>query len=272
VIVGKDLHEIVVNLIVEKGTVSGSKLASVLEQKDICSRAQTYRILKELVDKEVLLRPKKGAYSINMFWLWNMSDVIDRASRNILKMQSSEGGLPSSGEAVRRQFSSFRTVYSFWNHYLAIILSKTTDDRIFSWIPHPWFRLVPKPTLSSMIACEDKPKAVIYTILGGDTFLDRWGNIEIDGKVHVSNAIGPFEDQRSLYFDLTDDYIISIKLDKRTTDALDALYSEIKDMSAESFNRIQNFLDEPISATVTCENRPKKAKMLKKTFEDFWGF
>ncbi len=143
---------------------------------------------------------------------------------------------------------------------------------MFVWVPHFWFDLV---HYHKDLEAQEAMKIAgnrMYMILGGRSFLDRLPTRYWNKQVYEwSYAPGPFEAQRSWYFDVIDDFILNIHLDAVTTARIGELFSKVK--SKADLGLIREFEDIKSKARVRMqlEHSVVKARRLRRRCCEYFG-
>ena len=153
-----------------------------------------------------------------------------------------------------------------------VLLQQSKHKILLGWNPHPWFHLVQTKQEEQYIKSLKLAKSKLYLIVGGDSFLDRWTEKFWDKKmIEYSFGKSDFYNERSTYFNVVDDYVITVKLDPKISQAIDAIYKNTKSLNDLNLQSILLVFHQKTKSSIWLEKNPEKARKIRIKFKKFWG-
>lgn len=140
--------------------------------------------------------------------------------------------------------------------------------------PHTWFHLIQPHQEEQYIKNQLKLLKKEYTIIGSNSVLDKYTTKcwKIKNFEYYLAPSGYWaEYNRAEYFSIFNDYILTIKLDNRTTNQIEKLYRQTKDINNIQLDTIISFFNQPVKVKMTLEKNSKKADIYYKRFEKIFG-
>lgn len=153
-----------------------------------------------------------------------------------------------------------------------VLFSLSATKRMYVWCPHFWFHLLDiKKELQAMRAMQ-KGGNTHCLMIWSDSFLDRLPSKYWNPKVYQwSYAAGPFAEERQVYLDVIDDYVLRVRFSARFAEQLDALCSQVKNRQDLPLIQRSGLFSNPTPITLTLEHSPVKAQRLRKKFTRYFG-
>lgn len=236
-----------------------------------CSLPTLYRELAKLRERGVIVKVKEE-YRLKLTWIVNLYQFAKETYEAQLTQFGSQGLIPAPGKSLTWHFTDLDRIDDFWEQVLFALFQTTEQRELIGWIPHPWFHLSNNVKQIDWLSATKAAGVRVFRLIGGRTFLDtcfapQW----TDPVAAVSFEKSPFDDQRSLYFDVLDDYIFSIKFSPRCTEMIEELYATVDSFSDENVAKIDRFVSTPVNAKVTLEHNTEKAADLRDKLYGHWG-
>ena len=258
-------------------TLAARPSASVSELHEyICgsyrrySTAALYKELRKLQEQGVVVR-RKDQLSLSLSWVFNLVELCDSMYDTHIAAPSAGEILPEPGEIKSFTFSTLAKVDDFWVHAMLIMLQHSKTKRLFQWIPHPWFYLVNSHKSFPFHNALRTAGARIDNIIGGNTFLDRYGQrITTAGVYELNYAPSKFQDIRNLYFSVSDTYMLTVHLSKRKAEEIDAFYDSIRSIDQVDVPRVVDLTTRDARTKVTIERKPAKVRKTWNRFIDYF--
>lgn len=86
-----------------------------------------------------------------------------------------------------------------------------------------------------------------------------------------STRKGPFDDERSRYYYSVDDFLLTLTLDRKTTENYESLYSKLRAIDDFYRTEVLTIAKTPVSITVRLELGTKRAHRIGRKFSDYFG-
>lgn len=230
-----------------------------------------FKELRKLQEESAVVRIRKR-YSLNITWAFELMRLSDVVEKNYVSQDALRQLLPAQRRKASWAFHDLLRMKNFWGELVILLVKHSNSHCVLSWNPHPWAYLLRTSSESQFLRALDAMGGKMYKIIGGTTYLDRWSKkLWERANVEYSFAPSPFEDEH-LYFNVVDDYVISIELDALTSAAIDDLYRSIHSDQEVSIPELISFFRRKVNGTVTLEHNPRKAQSYRRKFQQFFGF
>ena len=243
-----------------------------LESEKNYSIQGLYKELKQLQDEGVLFK-LRNKYSLRLPWVLDYISFADLLAKTYVERPQLTTLLPEIGKKEIWHFSNLLKMNDFWSHLLLILIEKSADKRLLGYNPHPWFHLVQTDKEEQYIKSLKLVESKLYLIIGGNTFLDQWtkkfwGD---DETIEYSFGKSDFHKERSLYLNVVDDYVITVKLDQKLSQAIDTIYDQTNNIDSLDIPSVISLFSQGTKASIWLEKNPEKAKKIRVKFTKFWG-
>lgn len=266
------LGEHIIRLLGEHPKSSVEDMRASLRAKGIIVTIQAiYKELRILRKSGIIVKTGKH-YRLAFAWILHLADFAERLRTTYLRDAENTSLLPPAGKKNVWRFQSLLQLNEFWSHILLLLVERSSQKKLLGWNPHPWFHLVQTKQEERYITSLKLTRGTLYLILGGKTFLDRWAEHFFDKSVvRYSFGKSTFHPLRSLYINVIDEYVLTVKLDKNTTVAIDEFYEEVNKHEDLDSAVIMDIFHSNARATLQLEHSPLKARKLRKKFSNFFG-
>jgi hypothetical protein len=267
-----DVSEAILHIFSVNRELSVSQLHQKISSKYFsCSERAVYKELSSLEAAGVIVKSGKY-YSISLTWALKLIDFSEAIYRSSIDLPAKHFRLPEPAERISWKFSDLERMDRLWVQLLFLLFERSVTRIMYVWVPYFWFDLVhyekDREAQNAMIASGNK----MYMSLGDDSYLSRlperyWSK----SAYEWSYAEGPFHDERSKYYDVIDDFVLTVTIDQQTTAKLVQLFSAIKSEKDMGLSRCFFDFKSDASAQLYLENNPAKAKRLRNRFRSFFG-
>lgn len=267
----QDIEENIIRML---GTTACSAEVLLLEaqkSKPSFTKQALYQTLRKLIDREIVVKHGKQ-FSLSQPWILRMSDFFSFA---LHQYGASDQGtdflsLPE-GDKVSYSFKNPTDADRFWGHAFSVLGKMVgTSEPVYLYNPHDWFLLARNE--SEVFLFEEFRKASMHIwILAGNKYpLDIYVKKYFDGNFLQYHTLDKalFEAQ-NYYLNIFGEYIIEVRLDEKTTDAIENFYQSttIFDTSAEE--RIKAIVSSG-KTHITISRNTKKVEKLKRLFKEYF--
>lgn len=230
-----------------------------------------YKELKKLQAEGVLFK-LRNKYSLRLPWVFDFLSLADQLSATYIERPQLPLVLPEINKKEIWHFSDLLKMNDFWSHILLILIQQSKHKVLLGWNPHPWFHLVQTRQEEQYIKALKLAQSKLYLIIGGASFLDTWAEKFWDKEtVHYSFGESDFHKERSTYFNVIDDYVVTVKLEPKTAQAIDAIYEYTKSIDDLNLQSILSIFHQKTKCSIWLEKNPEKARKIATKFKKFWG-
>lgn len=263
------------------------QLITALAEQPSLSAADLHRAAKEkgqrysiqAVYKELRRLQKLGVvfklgqkYGLRLPWVLAQIEQAQAMADTYVERPQLPTLLPNKDKKEIWHFTDLLKMNDFWSHLLLILLQQSKKKVLLGYNPHPWFHLVQTKQEEQYIQALKRARSKLYLIIGGNTFLDKWTEKFWDKKVVAhSFAKSGFGEERATYFNVVDDYIVTVKLDQKMAREIDSIYQSNHSMDDLDLQSVLRLFRTKTKASVWLEKNPAKARKIKTKFKKFWG-
>ncbi|MDD5068032.1 MAG: hypothetical protein PHS53_01030 [Candidatus Pacebacteria bacterium] len=230
-----------------------------------------YKELKKLQEEGMLFK-LETRYSLRLPWVLNFLSLADTLSSTYIERPRSPLVLPEINKKEIWHFTDLLKMNDFWSHLLLMIIQQSKKKILLGWNPHPWFHLVQTKQEKQYIESLKLAKSKLYLIVGGNSFLDKWTEKFWDKKaVEYSFSKSDFQNERSTYINVVDDFVVTVKLDPKTAEEIDRIYEKTKSLNDLDLQAVLAIFRKKTKCSIWLENNPEKARKITIKFKKFWG-
>jgi len=266
------LSEILIELFEDHPQQSVKTIAAELLRRGYryTSRA-VYKELNKLQEQGIVVKAR-DQFSLCLPWVIELMRFADVLYQSYLTSSAMTNLLPADGRKFIWRFRDLRRMDDFWLHLMFVLFQHSRSKRMFEWIPHYWFHLLHYEKELQAQRAMKVAQNKLYMVLGADTYLDRspvkyWDK----GVYEWSFARSPFHSDRSRYFCVIDDFILVVRLDRRTNARIDQLFSKVKSKADIEAAEVYEVFQAPARIKVSLEQNQRKAHSLKRKFSIYFG-
>lgn len=235
-----------------------------------CSLRAVYKELTNLMAAGIVVK-QKGRFSLSLPWMLSLFRCADDLFRAALRRPAASL-LPAEKETRRWRFHDLRRLDQFWLQLIFLLFEGSATRTMFVWAPHFWFHLL---EYGRELQAQDAMSVagnLMYMIVGGDTFLDRQPERYWSRSVYRwSYEPSSFHSERQTYYDVIDDYVLTVKLDARTAHRLGECFRSVK--TARDAARVPELalFDHRANVTLSLAHDESRARALRSRFCRHFG-
>jgi hypothetical protein len=259
------LEDLLVRAIMSVGAARADDLVTrINSRRETWSLAATYKALRALVDNGVLVH-SKGRYYIAQSWIFSLSNLIDLYLEQPLRASGGEHLLPPPGATFTWRYTDLRRLNSFASNIILVAARREKASTIYSWSPHLWFNIVQLEHERHYYAALRELGTRVIKVVGGDSPLDHETAATLP-KAVVTTRFLPRKQllPRNHYTIVVESFIITMKLKRKTAEAIDTLFERAKDLSSiDTKLLLKLFRHSADAATLTVEHSVDLAKQIQ---------
>ncbi len=264
------LEELLVLGLIERPGASAKELNQWLsEHGNKYSLRGIYKELTKLSGQGIVFKTGES-YSIHLAWIMQLLALGDRAFESYTQSPYLLETLRSGATKQVERFSDLRKLDRLWTQLILALHTLHRGKTMCFWCPYQWFYLTQLFAVKQFYQAIDLAGHKRLHIIGTDTFLGRRALKDLPKHGKYSFAESPFHRERSTYYTVIGDMVLTVKLDTQTTDRLDELFSAIQSERDINPSDLETFFRRRVRATLTCERDEVKAERLKKKFRAFF--
>ncbi len=236
-----------------------------------CSERAVYKELRKFMEQGVVLR-HKGRFSLSLTWILSLLQLAEGLYGSLVGTGLKINFLPEAGQKRSWRFSDLQHLDRLWIQMIFLLFEQSKERRMYVWVPYFWFDLIHFEKDQEAQTAMRQAGNKMFMILGDDSYLSKLPQKYWDRKIYEwSYAPGPFAQQSHIYFDVIDDYILTVELTPKTTREIADLFKAVKD--ARQLHLISRFeqIKSRAPSRLTIEHNTKKAQRLRRQFEEYFA-
>lgn len=270
------LSEKIINILARTPSLSEAMIEQALKETGVSATTQgIYQCLRTLQRDGVAVK-ENHEYSLRLAWIMEMSAMVKDMERVYLNTSYSEHILPQSeSEKMVWHFSNLMTMCDFWSQILIAMAEVSRTKIALNYSPHVWFDVVVADKEDQFAHRYLSLIKYEYSVVGSRSFLDKY--CETTRRI-PKNEIYYFaapdeyiEKERSTYIDVIDDLVLTIKIDKHTTDMLEAIYENVTNPAHVDRRKIAELLTTNTHSKMMLQLDQKKSKTYYRKFTQLFG-
>jgi len=171
-------------------------------------------------------------------------------------------------------FSDIHKMNNFWSQLLLVMASQSQSNIALSYCPHTWFDSEYEHQ-ESQYKNAYLSKVKQFSIIASTSNLDKEIVIKRretnNEEIYIPPKKDYFSSNPDTYLDIVDDFIITIKLDKKTTALIENFYNETTCLEQNN-KPIQNiFKNHHPRIKIILEKNKSKTDRYRKKFKKIFG-
>lgn len=258
------LEQLCLNIMSERPYVTAEKLRVLASSnKRKFSPAAVYKVLNKLLTAGVVV--KAGTrYSLSLTWVFGVFSFAERLSKSYFCDEYLDSLLPEPGKRRSWKFTDLPRCNDFWNQLLLALLKRTPQVDSFAWVPSPWFVLLPEDRDSRLQQVFRMTNRKFYSAFGTSRRFEAIVRKLYDHDNQIL-AFGkkPFHTRDTRYLDIVGDYVLTVSIDRKTSDEINALFADSK-RGEPNMSIALTILRQRSRATITIEQSQRKATRLRR--------
>jgi hypothetical protein len=268
----QNTEELLVSTLAESGPVSASVLHQELaaQGKPVSVQA-VYKALGGLEEQGVIVKEGRR-YGLRAPWVLDLANLTQRAL-SLYADPSASLQMPIRGKRQIWHFNDLLKLNNFWSQVLLVLVKRTNESVLLSWMPHPWYHLVYSRQEEQYLKALELSSIRLYLINEGTSYLDRWTGRYWEAE-HIDYSFGesPFsKEEMTHYYNVLGDYVVTVRLDTGTAEIIDQLYRETGSAEKLDPQAISRIFSTRVRASLWLEHNPEKAKEMRRRFVRHFG-
>lgn len=261
------LDELLVRVLSEHPGLTLEELTKAVKSNG-CKRSvkALYKELARLRKTGVIMRHDRR-YTLQLGWVFEMLNYAQNLSQKYLREGFFDKLLPSPGQKLEWRFRDLTTLDVFWTQMVITLVKNSTESAMFEWLPHPWFILLTAEPEIRLQRAITKLGKKVHIIIGSDRYLDKLAEKYFNPRVYAYRFDRGFmTDQQSVYYDVIDNWVLTVKLPSSLVATLETLYRQTGSAKEVNIAEIIRVLQQPASIKLSLEHNQPRAARIKKQF------
>lgn len=259
----------------KKGQLTANQIHEQV-QNETTSIQAVYKTLRKLQREGVVVKVGKY-YSIRIPWLLDLSKLTTQLQHTYSEKQYAHTLLPKKEKDKQTwKFNNLYTMNDFWSHLVLAVSEASESKIVYEYLPHSWFHLTQPEQEYQCIKTLFNNLESQYTIVGGNAHLDKWIAAQYfdfnNFEYHLANSdkLWP-EKNRSMYIEVTDNFILTVCLNKNITSNIDNFYKQPHSNGDAWSEDLIKITSQNTPIRITIEKNKAKADTFKKKFQRGFG-
>ncbi|MCB9029496.1 MAG: hypothetical protein H6619_00455 [Deltaproteobacteria bacterium] len=232
------------------------------------SKQALYKELRRLEDDGVVVRAS-GVYTIRLAWILQLSSFANKLHQLFLETESLLSTFEFKDGIEKWEFSDLHRADLFWTQLIIALLPRNRSQKIFSWIPHPWFHLVHADREKEFWNAVAIYEPEFYVSVAGDTPLDReWANLTDSSSSKVFFGKPPLYHSNLNSFELHGDFLVEVKLDKETAEEIEQIFISVPKLSSFKPQQLMQLLGKERKIIISLEHNTDRIETFRRLFSE----
>lgn len=268
----KSVDECIIEVLARLRSASALKIhREICTNSRSCSLPAVYKELRKLQSQGILFKGH-GEFALSFSWILNLSQLANQMYRLHTNSPISTDFLPSSSSKNSFTFTQMTKLDDFWMHALFVILQNSNSKVLYQWLPHPWFHLIHSHKVWSFHNALRIAGYKVQNIIGNNSFLDRYSTrFTTKGVYELNYAKSSFESNQSVYYSVSDSFLLSFKLDKTKCTELNSLYNSIKSWDDINVSAIIDVFSGSTKITASIDSNRSNIRKVWNRFIDYFN-
>ncbi len=266
------LRELIIMELAKHSSIEVPAFQKTLARRNIVfTRQAIYKELRNLEKSGVVFR-HQGKYGLLLTWILSLVTLADKMYDTHIEGFSIDSLF---GEGRRKETWSFHDtlkLQDFWIQVIFLLYKDSSSKLMRQWIPHPWFILAQHGKSLQFFEAMKIGGYRMQSIVGGDTYLDHEYSsaVPLGDAYQCFFAASPFHEERSRYYGLIDDFLITVDLDEERTKRIEELFSSVKSAADLSPSAAVNLFASRDSHTLSLERGTRNAARIRRLFDGYF--
>lgn len=266
----KTISESIISALSE-GPLDSLLLLELLNKQSPITKQGFYRALRELLSEEIVTKNKRLVL-LSPIWVSKIQNFVTTLNITTEKQGEKVSLHLSEGDTMVFRFTSITDLYLLWVHYFFILCQETPGAVLF-FNSHNFWALMRSDIENEMYAWIQNNKKEAYSVIGNNTLLDRTTSDYVRDQYGITLA---YENSPSIpptiFPAVFGDYVMSTILDKKTVEAIDALYKKYTKWEPEVQKELEKIISSMGKSKVVIERNKKKAEKIRKKLMNYFVF
>lgn len=261
------LQDLLIEVLSQRPNVAATLLSeeSRKRYKKVSIQA-IYKELRKLQARGTVIKAGRQ-YTLSLTWVLKMIQLADELERTYLKGRGAPIPIPPANQSISWHFSDLRRTDDFWINALIALLEHTGEQRVFQWVPHPWFHLAQHERELTFQETLRALKRRIFMNIGGNSFLDQAFSKFWPADVYSTSYVeSPFAERPYDYLNIIGDFTLRITLDAHTTAEIESIFARVKSKRELAEINVATLLNQKASITIRLYHDAVRARRLRGSF------
>lgn len=271
----EQLEDFLVHILSQTAAATAEQLIGKLKEQRLAYSVQAvYKELRKLQAQGVVIKAR-GLYSLRLSWIFNLTDLADRAYATYIDAPFPDELLPPSKKKAIWKFSNLLRADNFYLQILTKLLLDPSVRSANTVIDHPWFLFLQGKDESKFQRILEQQRKHQYVLIENNTPLDRLQVKFWDSAGEHKAVIHTFSNDLDLsrtasITTFIGEYVVQERLPAATKKAFDELYRRTRSLRDLNYEEIIRLCTMPSQASVILEKNAVKAQKWWKKISEYF--
>lgn len=269
----KTLEEYILNCLQKGSSGTIELLEQIKNVRPKTTKQGFYQALRKLKKEEAVVVYAKRA-TLSHIWINKMADYFRTAESmyTSTSMPSEDFLKLADGDKISYTFKNPDLTDQFWGHAFGILNASTSErEGIYIYDPHEWFLLARRASELALFDGVTQSGKALYVLGGAKDPLDKYVSKEFDNKKSfyfmIEEKLFP---KKNYYVNILGDFLIEAWLDQKTTEAINAFYTDTTEWNAGTELRLSEIIKMRGKNKLVISRNKHKADKIKRIFRKYF--
>lgn len=259
-----NLFNTVIDTLLDKQPLSIQELHALIDPQIPTSLPNLYKVVAELLDKQILLKSQKKL-SLHTIWIKNIWSIYEKIEPRLKELPPS---LTLELWETKLFYSdTLQNLDSVWRNVLHYFSENTADvQTLYIYNSHPYHVLWSFETESAGFKTLSRyGEQAVHFLFGNETFLDKYGAelLEQSGCVCTFSGKTPFATQGH-FINIYGDYILEVVLPLAISNYFEVYFQTVQDIQSFPKAMFEQLFDMKMKYNLKVSYLPEEAERLRK--------
>ena len=265
-----NLFNTIIDTLLDKQSLTIQELHHAINSYIPTSLPNLYKVVAELLDKQILLKSQKKL-SLHTIRIKNIGSIYEKIEPRLKELKPSMS--LSLWETKVFHSDTLQSLDSIWRNVLHYFSENTTGiQTLYIYNSHPYHVLWSFETESAGFKTLSRyGQQAVHFLFGNQTFLDRYGAelLEQSGCVCVFSNKTPFAPQGH-FINVYGDYILEVVLPLAMSNYFEVYFQTVQDIQSFPKAMFEQLFDMKMKYSLKASYLPQEAEKLRKQIKSYF--
>jgi hypothetical protein len=255
----RKIEELVVETLHKSGASGPTLLAEIKENEPGISKETFYRVLRNLLNEEVLNKQSK-IYQLNRHWLQRVYRFSKKQIETNKSTDSDNILSFEEGDKISYKFKNPNLMGIYWAHTYDMIFEKhDSKTPILIYHPHEWLIHTRVESESFFLSRFSDDKKLVFFSIGGNTELDKQFKSKWTSKfIQIGTGIN-YGLKKTEYINVLGDFIFKVSVSRRFSEDIDVFFRKYGEINLENHLELEKLCNRKDSTKMVFTRSKKEA-------------
>jgi predicted transcriptional regulator len=265
----KGLGEVIIEILQNGGSTGPTLLERVCKKNDT-SKESFYRILRDLLKKEVINK-HHNIYQLNRHWLQQLYRFSKKHIEENKGIDTDDILSFKEGDKITYKFSNPNDMGIYWAHtYDMIFEHHDPKIPILVFHPHEWLVHTRIASETFFLNRFNEDKKLVFFAIGGNTNFDKEFKKTWESNFRQIGIGINFNTKNTEYVNVLGDYVFKVSLSKKFNNNLESFFKIHKELNLENKVELEKLCSRKDSAKMVFIRSKKEAEVWRAKFKKYF--